>query len=210
MLSKVISYRFEQTLYSNNLGGGSTGHFWVADNQLFAGNGHLIVGKFDMPAPPAFSYRSDASGFSSGSVTVGQHVYNLAGSRWGVGFNYVPTNDASQPYKVQLAYVGNSRSMYNSTVFSSTNPYAHYQSGSDKTFAYKAAFARPDNPVEAGVYGAMGTYILGGGYVNPLTITRRSACTRSAIRSRHFVARAVLADPPKDCNATRFYMRVAL
>lgn len=168
VLSKVISYRLEQTLYSNNLGGGSTGHFWVADNQLFAGNGHLIVGKFDMPAPPAFSYWSDASGFSSGSVTVGQHAYNLGGERWGIGFNYVPMNYEKQPYKVQLAYVGNSPSMYNSTVWSSTNPYAPYQSGSDKAFAYKAAFARPDNPIEAGVYGSAGTYILGGGYVNPV------------------------------------------
>lgn len=168
VLNKYVSYRFEQTLYSNNLGGGNTGHFWVAYNGLFNGNGHLLVGKFDAPAPPAFSYWSDMSGFSSGGMTVGQHTYNISGSRWGVGLNYVPTNYEHMPYKLQMAYVGNSPPMYNGSVWSSSNPYADHQNGSDKAFQYKLAWARPDNPVEGGVYGAFGTYILGSGYTDPI------------------------------------------
>jgi hypothetical protein len=168
VLNKSLSYRFEQSLFSNNLGGGNTGHFWVSYNQLFHANGHLIVGKLDPPAPPAFSYWQDQSGFSSPSISVGQHGYNLSGERWGVGFNYVPTNYAKIPYKAQLAYVGNSPSMYNATVFSSSNPYGPGGAGSDRAFQYKIAYARPDRPVEAGVYGAVGSYILPTGYVAPV------------------------------------------
>jgi len=168
VLDKYISYRFEQTLYSNNLSGGDTGHFWISYNHLFNGDGHLIVGKLDAPAPPAFSYWQDMSGFSSPTISVGQHGYNLGGERWGVGFNYVPTDYQKRPYKIQMAYVGNSPSMYNATAFSSTNPYGPYGTGSDKAFQYKAAWARADKPIEAGVYGAVGTYILSTGYSQPI------------------------------------------
>lgn len=168
VLSKSISYRLEQSLYSNNLGGGNTGHFWVAYNLLFKGNGHLIVGKLDPPAPPAFSYWQDQSGFSSPSIGVGQHGYNIAGERWGAGFNYVPTNYKQAPYKMQIAYVGNSVSMFNADAFANSNPYAPGGSGSDRAFQYKLAWARPDRPVEAGVYGAVGSYILANGYVQPV------------------------------------------
>jgi mono/diheme cytochrome c family protein len=167
VLDKYVSYRIEQSLYHNNVGGGDTGHFWVAYNQLLHGDGHVIVGKFDAPAPPAFSFWHDASAFASPEITVGQHGYLLDGLRWGVGLNYVPQNYAKQPYKVQVAYLGNSPSLYNSTVFSNSNPYAPNQTGSDRAFQYKAAYARPDRPVEAGVYGAAGSYVLASGYVQP-------------------------------------------
>lgn len=158
-INKYISYRLEQSLYSNNRGGGSTGHFWVSYNQLLNGDGHLILGKFDAPAPPAYSFWMD-SGLKEGSITVGQHSYNIGGQRWGVGFNYVPINYEKQPYKVQVAYVGNSPAMYDNTVFDSL-------AGSDRAFQYKAAFARPDNPLEVGFYGAVGTYMLAS-YANPV------------------------------------------
>ncbi len=166
-LDKNVSYRIEQSLYENNVGGGDTGHLWVAYNQLLHGDGHLIVGKFDAPAPPAFSFWHDASAFASPEITVGQHGYLLDGLRWGVGFNYVPQNYDKQPYKIQVAYLGNSPSLYNSSVFSNSNPYAPNQTGSDRAFQYKAAYARPDRPVEAGVYGAAGSYVLTDGYVRP-------------------------------------------
>lgn len=168
VLNKNISYRLEQSLYSNDLGGGTTGHFWVAENQLFHGDGHLILGKFDPPAVPAFSYWSDQSGFSGSGISMGQHAYNLGGQRWGAEFSYVPQDYKHAPYRVQLAYVGNSNPMINSSTFDSSNPYAANASGSDKAFLYKAAWARPDRPFEAGVYGAAGTYILPNGYVNPI------------------------------------------
>ncbi len=167
VLNSSISYRFEQTLYSNNLGGGNTGHFWVAYNRLFGGDGHLIVGKFDSPAPPAFSYWQDQSGFSSAGVGVGQHGYNLGGERWGVGFNYVPTDYRKMPFKAQIAYVGNSPPLFNASAFSGSNPYVAGAAGSDRAFQYKFAYARPDRPVEVGVYGDVGSYILSPGYVRP-------------------------------------------
>jgi len=169
VLTKYLSYRLEQSFYSNNNGGGSTSHFWVAYNQLLAGDGHLVVGKFDMPAPPAMSYWADVSGFSSRSIGVGQHGYALSGSRWGVMLNYLPQNYKKQPYKVQAAYVGNSPPMYDSSlVWNMSNPYAPNQKGSDKAFQYKVAWARPDRPIEAGIYGSQGTYILNTGYLNPI------------------------------------------
>ena len=167
VLNKYVSYRLEQSLYENNIGGGDTGHFWVAYNQLFHGDGHLVVGKFDAPAPPAFSFWHDVSVFASPEISVGQHGYLLDGVRWGVGFNYVPQNYTKQPYKVQVAYLGNSPSLYNSTVFSNSNPYAPNQTGSDRAFQYKVAYARPDRPIEVGLYGAAGSYILASGYVQP-------------------------------------------
>src|ERR1035441_8087701 len=69
VLNNSLSYRLEQTLYSNNIGGGNTGHFWVSYNQLFHGNGHLVVGKLDPPAPPAFSYWQDQTGFASSGIS---------------------------------------------------------------------------------------------------------------------------------------------
>jgi hypothetical protein len=167
-LTKSFTYRFEQSLYSNNVGGGNTGHLWVSYNQILGGDAHLIVGKFDAPAPPAFSYWQDASGFSSASIAVGQHAYQLSGTRWGAGLNYVPSNFAKLPFKVQTAFVGNAPSMYNASVWDTTNPYTTGSAGSDKAFQYKVAYARPDRPLEAGVYGAVGTYILTAGYVNPI------------------------------------------
>ena len=170
VLNKYVSYRLEQSLYSNNIGGQNTSHFWVSINQLFNGNGHLIIGKFDAPSAPAFSFFQDMSGFSEQSVTVGQHGYALSGDRWGVGFNYVPVNYEKFPYKAQFSYQGNSPSMYNDSAFSSTNPYNPVTggNGSDKAFQYRLAWARPDNPIEVGVYGAVGSYILAPGYVNPI------------------------------------------
>jgi len=124
--SSSFSYRLEQSLYSNDLGGGTTGHFWVSYNHLLGGNAHLLVGKFDAPAPSPFSYWSDQSGFSSASVAVGQHTYELSAQRWGVGFNYVPLNPAKEPVKVQLAYLGNNPPMFNASAFDSSNPYAPF------------------------------------------------------------------------------------
>jgi mono/diheme cytochrome c family protein len=167
LASSSFSYRLEQSLYQGDVGGGSTGHFWVSYNRLLHGDGHLIVGALDAPAPPAFSFWHDQSGFGSGEIGVGQHGYLLDGVRWGVGFNYVPQDYEKQPYKVQLAYIGNAPSLYNASVFSNENPYAPNQAGSDRAFQYKAAFARPDEPIEAGVYGAVGSYILSTGYVHP-------------------------------------------
>ena len=58
--------------------------------------------------------------------------------------------------------------MYNANVFSSSNPYGPYGAGRYKAFQYKAAWARADKPIEAGVYGAVGSYILSTGYAQPI------------------------------------------
>ncbi len=167
-IGKYVTYRLEQSVYSNNISGGSLGHTWVSYNRLMNGSGHLIVGKFDPPAPSAFSYWGDMTGFSSATIGVGQHSYNLGSQRWGVGFNYVPTDYAKHPYKVELGWVGNSPSLFNASAFDAANPYAPGGKGSDRAFQYQLAWARPDNPVEVGVYGALGTYILANGYKDPV------------------------------------------
>jgi mono/diheme cytochrome c family protein len=200
VLNKSISYRFEQTLYSNNIGGGNTGHFWVSYNQLLKGDGHLIVGKFDSPAPPAFSYWQDQSGFSSASIGVGQHGYNLGGERWGVGFNYVPTNYEKMSYKAQVAYVGNSPSMFNASAFSNTNPYAPGGAGSDRAFQYKLAYARPDKPLEAGVYGDVGSYILLPGYIQPVDKYNAVGVYAQRDPSRSFPGLLVFYQQTSDSN----------
>jgi hypothetical protein len=167
-ISKYVTYRLEQSVYSNNISGGSLGHTWLSYNRLMNGSGHLIIGKFDPPAPSAFSYWGDMSGFSSATIGAGQHSYNLGSQRWGAGFSYVPTDYAKHPYRAEIAWVGNSPSLLNASAFDASNPYAPGGKGSDRAFQYQLAWARPDNPVEVGVYGASGTYVLANGYRDPI------------------------------------------
>jgi len=204
VLNKYLSYRLEQSLYSNNLGGGSTGHFWVSYNQLFNGDGHLIVGKFDVPSAPQYSYWMDIAGFAEPSIAVGQHSYNLSGSRWGAEFAWVPKDYKHMPYKAEIAYVGNGNPIYNASTFSASNPYltgaAQSVAGSDKAFFYKGAWARPDNPVEVGFTGAAGTYILNTGYAAP--IDRYNAWGAYALRDpgKHFPGIAMSYQTTYDSN----------
>jgi hypothetical protein len=100
---------------------------WFAYNGFLRGNGHLFFGKIESQAPSPFSQWFDLASFASPELTVGQHQYQLDNNRWGA----------------RLAYVGKA-----------TDLELSWLGGQEKTFQWKAAYATPGNPLEAGLYGS--------------------------------------------------------
>lgn len=142
-LSPAFTYRLEQGLWGGNLG-----RLWVSYNSLFAGNGHLAVGKMQPPAPPSFTNWSDRTGLSSSGISVGQHSYKLSSSRWGATFSY--EKDALD---AEVGWSAGSSNLLNASDFSIAPK-------TDKAFQWRLADAPADKPYEFGFYGANGTYVL--------------------------------------------------
>jgi hypothetical protein len=128
---------------------GTTDTLWLTYNNLLHRDGHLTVGKLENPAPSPFSMWFELSGFNPPSMTVGEHVYENASNRWGFKAQYVRPG-----YLVEGAYLGTGGDL--NTAFDFTTP-------TDKTFQWRAAYARPDKPFEAGVYGVNGSFPLSDG-----------------------------------------------
>jgi hypothetical protein len=116
-------------------------------------NGHLFVGKLSaLPVPAPFSNGSDLSPFGTAELVVGEHMYMLDMMRWGAAFSYVrPT------FYAETALFGSNSDLNGATDFSSHN---------DKTFQWIAASAGPDQPLEVGTYGAIGSFPLAEGGVD--------------------------------------------
>lgn len=147
-MSSAWTYRVEQTLYSNNQGGGNTGQIWVSYNKLLDSKLHLMVGKVEPSVPGPFSGWQDITGFGGASgITVGKHKYNLTGSRWGSRWAYVQDN-----YTLEMSYGVGSHSMLTAGDFS-------VAPGTDKIFQYMVAIGNPSKPFEYGLYGASGGYV---------------------------------------------------
>jgi hypothetical protein len=72
-----VTYRAEQSVYSNDRSGGGFGRGWVAYNDLLNNNGHLIVGKLEPATMNVYSNWSDMTGFAGSSVAEGKHAYAL-------------------------------------------------------------------------------------------------------------------------------------
>ena len=128
---------------------GFTDTLWLTYNNLLHRDGHLTVGKLEVPAPSPFSMWFELSGFAPPSMTVGEHVYELSTNRWGAKLGYVRPG-----YLVEAGYTGPGGNPNNAFSFTPTT---------DKTFQYRAAYARPDKPFEAGLYGAAGSWPLSDG-----------------------------------------------
>ena len=128
---------------------GFTDTLWLTYNNLLHRDAHLYVGKLEDPAPSPFSMWFELSGFNPPSMTVGEHVYELASNRWGTKLGYVRPG-----YIVEAGWLGPGGDL--NTAFDFTTP-------TDKTFQYRVAYARADKPFEAGVYGAAGSWPLSDG-----------------------------------------------
>ena len=196
-LGDDVTYHFQQWILQNNQAG-DLDTFWLAYNNLFNRNGHLFAGLIEAPAPSPYSQWMDLADFTTPEITVGQHQYELDANRWGTKFNYIK---GSLDLELGYMYEGPpSPSVWGaSSVFTDT----------DKSFAYKVAYANPEHPVEFGVYGSRGEWPLTPGgtdqywsaapYVErdpakesqaylPFTSTRTMAC-RSRALGRHRVRR---------------------
>jgi len=143
-----VTYRAEQSFYSNDVSGGGFGRGWFAYNDLFHKNGHLMVGKIEPATMPVYTNWSDMTGFGSSSVAVGKHTYALSSARWGAKFNYVLA-----PLDAEISWSAGGSNLIQASDFT-TKP------GADKVLHYKLAYATPNKPYEVGVYGASGGYVL--------------------------------------------------
>jgi hypothetical protein len=143
-----VTYRAEQSFYSNDVSGGGFGRGWFSYNDLFNKNGHLMVGKLEPSTMPVYSNWSDMTGFSSSSIAVGKHTYALGSARWGAAFNYVHA-----PIDAEISWSAGGSNLISAADFT-TNP------GADKVLHYKLAYATPNKPYEIGVYGASGGYVI--------------------------------------------------
>lgn len=145
------SYHVQQWLVQGNEPGGLD-TAWVAFHNLFDRSGHLFVGKVQAPAPSEFSQWFDVTGLSTNEgaeITVGEHAYQLDANRWGTKFDY----DRGS-FDGEVAYL---------TSAADLSGFNDYSNDTDKTMQYKVAFANPKNPLEAGYYGARGSWPLAEG-----------------------------------------------
>ncbi|MGZ3496324.1 MAG: hypothetical protein ACXWNK_06785 [Vulcanimicrobiaceae bacterium] len=142
------TYHAQQWIYQDNKPG-DLDTFWLAYNNLFHRDGHLFVGEIESPGPSPYSQWSDLAGFAPPEITVGEHVYQLDGNRWGAKFNYV-----RKSLDVEAGWLGSGNGWAG---FSDFGP------DTDKTLLYKVAFANPTTPVDFGVVGSRGSWPLSDG-----------------------------------------------
>jgi hypothetical protein len=152
-LGTDVTYHFQQWILQNNTAG-DLDTFWLSYNNLFQRSGHLFAGLVEAPAPSPFSQWMDIAAFTTPEITVGEHTYELDANRWGTKLNYVR---GSLDFEAAWLYAGGS----GPSVWGASSNF----SNTDKTFQYKAAYANPNSPVEAGIYGSRGSLPLAeGGY----------------------------------------------
>lgn len=148
-LGNDVTYHFQQWIVQNNQAG-DLDTFWLTYNNLLHRDGHLFAGLVEAPGPSPYSQWMDLAGFTTPEITVGEHAYELDGNRWGAKFNY-----EKGAVDLEAGY------LLNAGGWSAVSNWAN----TDKTFQYKAAYANPQYPLEAGVYGSRGSWPLTeGGY----------------------------------------------
>lgn len=151
-LSPDITFHVHQWLSQNGQPGGLD-TMQVAYNGLFHGNAHLFVGKLSaLPVPAPFSNESALAGYAGAELQVGEHMYQADMMRWGASMSYVHAN-----LFAQVGWQGSNADLNGASDFSSNN---------DKTVQWIAAYADPAKPLEAGVYGSIGSFPLAEGGVD--------------------------------------------
>jgi hypothetical protein len=122
---------------------GTVDTLWVTYNKLFHRDGHLFVGKILNPAPSPYSQDFELDGATASSTVVGEHDWGATyDNRWGTRLAYV-----HNALDVEAGYYLSGDDLNGITDF---NP-------GDKTFEWKAAYARPNSPIEFGVFGSNGS-----------------------------------------------------
>ncbi len=135
------TYHVQQWIWQNNQSG-DLDTLWVAYNNLLHRDGHLFVGKIESPGPSPYSQWFDLSAFTTPEITVGEHVYQLDGNRWGAKLNYVRKN-----LDLEAGWLYSNGGWSGSSDFSENG---------DKTFVWKAAYADATKPFEGGLLGSSG------------------------------------------------------
>ncbi|HYK53451.1 MAG TPA: hypothetical protein VEV38_07970 [Candidatus Eremiobacteraceae bacterium] len=126
---------------------------WVTYNNLLHRDGHLFIGKIEAPAPSPYSQWSELAGFSTTGMTSGEHAWEFGANRWGTKLSY--THDW---IVAEAAYLGNSGDLNTATDFSNDT---------DRSVDWRFAYAPPQIPFEAGVYGSAGHFPISDGMTDP-------------------------------------------
>jgi hypothetical protein len=141
-LAPDLTFHAQQWIVTGNQSG-NLDTFWVTYNNLLHRNGHLFVGKLLNPAPAPYSQDYELDGATASGTVVGEHDWGATyGNRWGTKFVYV-----RKSVDLEASYVLSGDDLNGITDF---NP-------GDKTFQWKAAYAQPNSPIEAGLFGSNGS-----------------------------------------------------
>lgn len=149
------TYRIEQSLYSNNLGGGMMSRAWVGYSNIFKGHGHVSIGKLDPAVPSSFLGWQDMTGLTgSVGMTVGKHKYAFTSARWGARFDYDTENISAG-----ISWSTGSSALIYAGDFS-------VAPGTDRMLDWDIAYGSPYKPFEAGIYGSVGGYVVSTKYLD--------------------------------------------
>lgn len=141
-LAPNLTFHAQQFITAGDQSGGID-TLWLTYNDLLNHDGHLFVGKILNPAPAPYSQDFQLDGAGASSTTVGEHAWGATyGNRWGTRFAYV-----RKALDLEAGYYLTSEDLKGFTDFGP----------GDKTFQWKIAYARPDVPVEAGLFGSIGS-----------------------------------------------------
>ncbi len=123
---------------------------WVAYNNLIHREAHLLVGLMPFPSPSFYPFWFDIAAFASAEYQVGEHAEALDANRWGYQLDYEPKNFALEAGWGSAGYPAD-------VAFTSDN---------DKAFQWRAAYTKPTNPLELGMFGSVGTVPLAEGGID--------------------------------------------
>ena len=142
------TFHVQQWLSQNGQAGGID-TAWITYNNLFHRDGHLFVGKMPGTTASPLSQWFDIASFATPEITVGEHVYQNDGNRWGSKFTYIKNSlDAEVGYFAAGGDLGG---------------IGKYSPDIEKTFQWRIAHADPEQPLEYGVMGARGSFPLAEG-----------------------------------------------
>ena len=141
-LAPDITYHAQQWITQGSASGG-VDTLWIADNHVFTPDAHLFVGKVLSLAPSPYSQTLDIDGPTASNTIVGEHDWSMTyGNRWGTHLNFV-----RKGLDIEAGYMLSGDDMNGITDF---NP-------GDRTFQWKAAFAKANSPFEIGAFGTAGS-----------------------------------------------------
>ena len=141
-LAPDVTFHAQQWITQNNQSGG-VDTLWVTYNNLLHRDGHLFVGKILSAAPSPYGQDFQLDGAGASSTQVGEHSWaSTYGNRWGTRLAYV-----KNAIDLEAGYYLTSEDLKGLTDFGP----------GDKTFQWKAAYARPTLPIEVGLFGSVGT-----------------------------------------------------
>ncbi len=137
-----VTFHAQQWITQSDQSGGID-TLWVTYNNLLHRDGHLFIGKILNPAPSPYGQNFELDGAGASSTAVGEHHWGATyNNRWGTRFAYV-----RKALDVEAGYYLTSKDLKGFTDFGP----------GDKTFQWKVAYARPDFPAEAGLFGSIGS-----------------------------------------------------